>query len=72
MFLGDETYMTRSTKAELEGKKILESQYSFEPFILCHSNAHKMQKMYLCEWKFKLKSFVFISVNVIYNFIVHY
>lgn len=33
---------------------------------------HKMQKMYLYEWKFKLKSFVFILVNVIYNFIVHY
>ena len=31
--------MTRSTKAEFERKKLPASKYSFEPFILCHSNA---------------------------------
>lgn len=57
--------MIGSTKAETWSKKKKKIKTWFWTLQLCNSNAHKMHKLYLSEWKFNLKSFVFISINVI-------
>lgn len=50
--------MTRSTKAEFERKNYLHQNIALNHLYFATVTPHKMQKMYLYEWKFKLKSFL--------------